>query len=185
MFRHAVATFVAWTLVMLAGPANAGVDARMLTFPDVSETQICFVYAGDIWVVAKAGGLAYRLSTPAGHETFPRFSPDGRQIAFTGNYDGNSDVYAVPSAGGLPTRLTHHPMTDRMLDWYPDGKSILYASSMESGKQRFSQFYRLPNTGGLPEKLPVPYGEFGMISPDGRTLAYMPVSRDFRTWKRR
>jgi tricorn protease len=86
--------------------------------------------------------------------------------------------------GGTPARLTHHGRNDRMLDWYPDGKSILYASSMESGRQRFRQFYRVPVTGGLPEKLPLPYGEFGAVSPDGKTLAFMPISRDFRTWKR-
>ena len=82
------------------------------------------------------------------------------------------------------SRLTYHGMSDVILDWYPDGKSLLYASSMASGRQRYSQFYRLAQTGGLPEKLPVPYGEFGAVSPDGKMLAYMPIARDFRTWKR-
>jgi len=90
----------------------------------------------------------------------------------------------MPVGGGLPTRLTHHPDRDRMLDWYPDGGSILFATPMTSEKQRFRKLYRVPATGGLPEVLPVPYGEFGAISPDGATLAYMPLSRDFRTWKR-
>jgi tricorn protease len=156
----------------------------MLRQPDVSAAHITFVYAGDIWVVAKTGGTAQRLSSPAGEESFPRFSPDGSAIAFSGNYDGNLDVYTVPTMGGTPARITHHPMGDRMLDWYPGGDGVLFASSMESGRQRFSQFYRAPDEGGLPEKLPVPYGEFGAVSPDGEQLAYVPIQRSFRTWKR-
>jgi tricorn protease len=171
-------------LLLAVGAADAQIDARLLRQPDVSATEIAFVYAGDIWVVSKQGGIAQRLSTPKGEESFPRFSPDGRQIAFTGNYDGNQDVFVMPTRGGLPTRLTHHPDPDRMLDWYPDGKDILFATPMTSEKRRFRKLYRVPTTGGLPEVLPVPYGEFGTISPDGATLAYMPLSRDFRTWKR-
>ena len=163
---------------------EAQIDARLLRQPDVSATEIAFVYGGDIWIVDKEGGVANRLSTPKGEESFPRFSPDGASIAFTGNYDGNPDIYEMPIGGGLPTRLTHHPDPDRMLDWYPDGKSILYATMMTSEKRRFNKLYRVPSMGGLPEVLPVPYGEFGAISPDGATLAYTPLSRDFRTWKR-
>jgi tricorn protease len=169
---------------LVATPLFAGADARMLQQPDVSATRIAFVYAGDIWTVAKEGGTAHRLSTPAGEEAFPRFSPDGESIAFSGNYDGNQDVYVVPAAGGLPVRVTHHPMPDRMLDWYPDGESLLFASQMKSGRNRFHQLYKTSRDGGLPERLPVPYGEFGAVSPDGETLAYMPATRDFRTWKR-
>jgi tricorn protease len=164
------------------GPS--GLDARMLRQADVSDRQIAFVYAGDIWVAPKTGGLATRLSSPRGEESFPRFSPDGTQIAFTGNYDGNSDIYLVSAAGGLPRRLTYHGEADRMLDWYPDGSSILFASTRTSEKDRFNQLYRLALNGPLPEKLPVPYGEFGAISPDAKTLAYIPISVDFRTWKR-
>src|SRR6185436_2734559 len=86
------------------GVSGCGIDARMLRYPDVSATQIAFVYAGDIWVVPKTGGDALRLSSPRGEESFPRFSPDGTQIAFSGNYDGNTDIYVVPSNGGLPKR---------------------------------------------------------------------------------
>ena len=171
-------------LLLAAVSVDAEIDARLLRQPDVSATQIAFVYAGDIWVVAKEGGVAQRLSTPAGEESFPRFSPDGSKIGFTGNYDGNSDVFVIPVGGGVPARLTHHPDTDRMLGWYPDGQSILYSTPMTSEKQRFNKLYRVPVTGGLPAVLPVPYGEFGAISPDGDTLAYMKLSRDFRTWKR-
>jgi tricorn protease len=161
-----------------------GVDARMLRYPDVSATQIAFVYAGDIWVAPKTGGDAMRLSSPRGEESFPRFSPDGSQIAFTGNYDGNEDIYVIPSTGGLPKRLTFHGAPDRMLEWYPDGKSILFASTRTSEKDRFNKLFKMSAQGGLPEQLPVPYGEFGSISPDGKTLAYVPISVDFRTWKR-
>jgi len=167
-----------------APAAHAGVDARMLRYPDVSATTIAFVYAGDIWTVPKDGGRAVRLATPPGEESFPRFSPDGKSIAFTGNYDGNADVYVLPVEGGVPRRLTWHPGPDRVLDWTPDGSSILIASNRQSGKDRFNQLYLVPVEGGLPEKLPLPYGEFGTIAADGHTLAYMPVSRDFRTWKR-
>ncbi len=170
--------------VLWAAAAMAQVNARLLRYPDVSATRIAFVYAGDIWLVAKEGGVAERLSTPAGEESFPRFSPDGSEIAYSANYDGNTDIYVVAAGGGLPRRLTYHPSPDRMLDWYPDGSAILFASPMESGKDRFNQLYRLSRNGGLPEKLPVPYGEFGAISADGTTLAYMPMSLDFRTWKR-
>jgi tricorn protease len=167
-----------------AASAQAAIDARMVRTPDVSATHIAFSYAGDIWLVARAGGVAQRLSTPAGEETFPRFSPDGTTIAYSANYDGNVDIYAVPAGGGVPTRITHHPAADRIVDWYPDGSALLFATSMTSGKDRFSQLYRVGKEGGLPMKLPMPYGEFGMVSPDGKTLAYMPASRDFRTWKR-
>ncbi len=164
--------------------AGAGVDARMLRYPDVSAAQIAFVYAGDIWVAPKAGGEALRLSSPKGEESFPRFNPDGSQIAFSGNYDGNMDIYVIPVTGGLPKRLTYHGAPDRMLGWYPDGKSLLFATSRTSEKDRFNQLYKISITGGMPEKLPVPYGEFGSISPDGKSLAYIPISVDFRTWKR-
>ena len=163
---------------------NAQIDARMLQNPDVSQTHITFVYAGDIWVVPKAGGLASKLSSPQGQESFPRFSPDGSQIAFSGNYDGNQDVYVIPSMGGIPQRVTHHGMGDRVLDWTPGGDKILFASSRESGRQRYNQFYTASPKGGLPTKLPVPYGEFACYSPDGTKVAFTPATRSFRTWKR-
>jgi tricorn protease len=179
--------FSAWLLAPAAQAQQmvpARIDARMMRQPAVSATQIAFVYAGDIWLVDKTGGVAVRISSPKGEESFPRFSPDGTLLAFTGDYDGNEDIYVMPATGGLPRRLTHHGAPDRMLDWYPDGQNILYATSMTSPKNRFNQLYRVSAKGGLPEKLPVPYGEFGAISPDGKTLAYVPISVDFRTWKR-
>src|SRR5438552_13160246 len=168
----------------LAAPAPAQVDARMFRQPAVSADKIAFVYAGDIWLVPKTGGTATRLSSPLGEESFPRFSPDGTKLAYSADYDGNTDVYVVPTAGGTPVRLTPHPMAARVVGWHPDGKRVLFASGRESGRQRFSQFYLVSVGGGLPEKLPVPYGEFGAFSPDGARFVYMPMSQDFRNWKR-
>ncbi len=171
-------------LFVYASTVTAQVDARMLRYPDVSDSHITFVYADDIWVVSKDGGLAHKLSSPKGSEFFPRFSPDGQSIAFSGNYDGNTDIYTIPAMGGLPQRVTHHGMTDRILDWYPDGDNILYASSMYSGRQRFSQFYKISSEGGMPEQLPVVYGEFGSLSEDADQIAYTKRTRTHRTWKR-
>lgn len=179
-------TSVAITVAALAAAAvaSAGVDARLMRYPDVSASQIAFVYAGDIWVVPKAGGTASRLSSPPGEESFPRFSPDGQRLAFSGNYDGNVDVYVVATGGGVPSRVTYHPDDDRLLDWTPDGAGLLFASGRESGLGRLRQLYTVAADGGLPTRLPPPYGEFAALSPDGRTLAYTPKGREFRTWKR-
>lgn len=162
---------------------HAAVSPRLLRQPDVSASQVAFVYAGDIWVVAKAGGMAQRLSSPAGEESVPKFSPDGGKLAFTGNYDGNQDIYVVDAAGGAPTRVTHHPGSDRVVDWYPDGQSILMASRMESGSPRFSQLFKVPAQGGLPEKLPIAFAATAALSSDGEWVAVTLMPRQ-ETWKR-
>ncbi len=169
---------------LLSAPAFAQIDARMFRHPSVSKDQIAFVYAGDIWLVPRKGGTAIRLTSSPGEESFPRFSPDGSKVAYSASYDGNVDVFVVPSTGGEPRRLTHHPMGDRVIGWAPDGKRVLFASGRESGRQRYSQFFTVGLEGGLPEKLPIPYGEFGTYSPDGKQFLYMPMSQDFRNWKR-
>ncbi len=110
----------------IAQEASAQIDARLLQYPAVSSTQIVFDYAGDLWVAPKEGGVANRLTTPPGEEILPRFSPDGSKIAFSGNYEGNTDVYVIPSKGGMPLRVTHHGYPDRMLCWYPDGNQIAF-----------------------------------------------------------
>jgi len=159
-------------------------DALMLRFPDVSANKIVFVYAGDLWIVSKEGGIARKLSSPKGQELFPKFSPDGQMLAFSGNYDGNVDVYVMPSIGGTPKRLTHHPDADLVVEWYPDGKSILYRSRMKSPSYRFNRFFKQPVEGGMPDTLPLPYGELASFSPDGKLMAFQYISREFRTWKR-
>ncbi len=174
---------------LLALPASAvaapaQIDARMLQMPAVSATQIAFVYASDLWIAPKTGGNAVRLSSPRGTEQFPRFSPDGTRIAFSGNYEGDVDLYSMPVSGGEPLRLTHHGANDRMLGWFPDGQWILYASKMQGFTERVGELYKVAATGGLPVKLPVPFGEFGAISADGRTLAYTMIETSFATWKR-
>ena len=159
-------------------------DALMLRFPDVSRDNIAFVYAEDVWTVPKTGGIATRLTSAKGLESFPKFSPDGAHIAFSANYDGNTDIYLIPSIGGRIDRLTHHPATETMIDWYPDGKNLLFASRMESYSNRFNQFYKLSAKGGLPDKLPLAYAEFGCFNADGSKLAYQYLNRQFRNWKR-
>ena len=171
--------------MMIAGmTAHAQVSARMFRTPDVSQTQIVFSYGGDIWIVDKMGGTASKLSSPSGAEGFPRFSPDGSKVAFSGNYDGNYDVYVIPNQGGVPTRVTYHGMGDRLVDWYPTGDQLLYTSSRESGKQRFAQFYKVDAAGGVSEKLPMAYGEYGSLSPDAKQIAFNERSVLNDTWKR-
>lgn len=169
---------------LMASTLLAQIDAALFRFPDVSQTHIVFTYANDIWIVPKSGGLAHRLSSPSGVEYFPKFSPDGKTIAYSGNYDGNDDVYTISSLGGIPNRLTYHGFPDRVTDWYPDGQHILFASSRESGRERFNQFYKIKATGGFPEKLPLPYAEYGSVSPDGKQLAFTFRSQVNRNWKR-
>ncbi len=162
----------------------AQIDARLFQYPDVSKDKITFSYAGDIWIVKKDGGTAVKLSSPKGTEVLPKFSPDGKFIAFSANYNGNVDIYTVPVEGGIPNRVTFHSYNDRMLDWMPGGDELLFASSRNSGRQRFSQLYTIDAKGGLAQKLPVPYGEFASVSEDGQWLAYTPRTRLYRTWKR-
>lgn len=170
--------------VLFCLQANAQIDAGLFRFPDVSKTQIVFTYANDVWIMPKEGGTAEKLSSPAGVESFPKFSPDGKTIAFTGNYDGNQDVYSIPVNGGVPLRLTEHGFPDRVVDWTPDGKGVLFASGRESGRNRFNQFYTVPANGGAATKLPFAYAEFGSYSPDGKQMAVVFVSQAFRNWKR-
>ena len=161
----------------------AQTDAGLYRYPDVSKTQIVFTYANDLWVMPKEGGEAIKLSSPLGVESFPRFSPDGRSIAFTGNYDGNKDVYVIPVSGGIPTRLTSHGFTDRVVGWQPDGKRVLFASARESGRNRFNQMYTVAPTGGPSLKLPLAYAEFASYSPDGKKWLLHSVPRLFAIGK--
>ena len=162
----------------------AQTDASLFRFPDVSKTQIVFSYANDLWVVSKDGGTANKISSPPGVEIYPKFSPDGQTLAFTANYDGSRNIYILPVQGGVPFRLTEHGYSDRVVDWTPDGKNILFASSRESGKARFNQFYTIPYKGGPATKLPLAYAEYGSYSPDGKQMALTFRSQIGRNWKR-
>ncbi|MGD2108223.1 MAG: PDZ domain-containing protein [Phycisphaerae bacterium] len=155
----------------------------MLRYPDVSATQIVFVYADDLWLVSRKGGQATPLASPPGAERFPKFNKDGTRIAFVGNYAGNRDLYAIPVGGGVPTRVTHHPARETLCDWTPDGELLFFASGF-SRLPRQARLMTVSPEGGLPTALPPPYGANGAISPGGEWLAYTPHSRDHRTWKR-
>ncbi len=156
----------------------------MMRFPAISAQNIVFMYANDLWLVDRMGGTARLLASPAGMERFPMFSPDGRTIAFGGNYDGNNDLYTVSVDGGLPFRVTHHPHSENLTSWSPDGRELLFNIFGLGEHPRTSQLFRVSVNGGLPVKLPVPYGDAAVISPDGEWLAYTPTNRDQRTWKR-
>lgn len=187
------------SLVLLAGlaaasaltsPAAAQVKPHgsMMRFPDISKTHIVFAYANDLWVAPKSGGAAFPLASPPGGEAFPRFSADGKTIAFVGNYEGNRDVYTIPLEGGIPTRVTHHPAAEVLCDWtgpgFEGGDQLTFMMSGLAGLGRQTQIFTVPATGGLATQLPVPYSGFGAMSPDGTILAYSPHSIDTRTWKR-
>ena len=155
-------------------------DAAMLRYPDIGKQDIVFVFAGNLWLVPKTGGTARPLTSASGAETMPRFSPDGTKIAFGASYDGGRDLYVMPTAGGAPVRVTHHPAGEQMNEWTSDGGLLFTASGME-GIAREARLYKVKETGGLPESMPVPYGTNGTISADGEWLAYTPHSIDTRT----
>jgi tricorn protease len=172
------------SLLRFATPAAALEECRLLRQPDIQGDKIVFVYAGDLWTVARAGGVAQRLTSYEGIEATPRFSPDGGTVAFTGQYDGNTDIFTIPAEGGEPTRLTWHPGADQVVDWYPDGKSILFRSGRASAPPRFDRFFKVPAQGGFEELLPLPIAGFGAFSPDANQLAYVFPQYDRRTWLR-
>ena len=188
MSRSACATLILTlscvALVVPSARAERRPHAGMMRYPDVSATQIVFCYRGNLWLVPRDGGLATPLATPPASVVFPRFSPDGKTVAFIGNYDGNRDIYTIPVDGGVPMRVTHYPGSEFLCGWTPDGQRLLFFVSGYAGIGRQDQLMTVSVSGGLAEKLPVPYGEMGAISPDGQWLAYTPYTRDFATWKR-
>ena len=181
--------------LLFAGGAVAAEaeEARLLRFPATNGRDVVFTYAGDLYRVPITGGEATRLTSHVGTEMFARFSPDGEQIAFTAQYDGNTEVYLMPRTGGEPERLTYtatnsrDDIGDRMgpnnivMTWTRDGKSILYRNRISDG---FSgKLWSVSKEGDMPEQLPLPEGGFCSYSPDGKKLAYNRVMREFRTWK--
>jgi len=158
-------------------------DTRLLTQPAVSEDHIAFVYAGDLWSARIDGSDVRRLTTHSGLESRPRFSPDGEWIAFSGQYDGNTDVFVVPTEGGLPRRMTWHPYSDTVQDWTPDGSAVLFTSARQVHTTRHTQLFTVAVDGGMPERLPIPFAAEAMFSPDGGKIVYQPLSERFRQWK--
>ncbi len=173
-------------LAMLLAAANlawAADDSPLLaTEPTISRTEIAFAYGGYLWSVPRAGGEARQLTT-GGHESSPYFSPDGKWIAFTGQYDGNEDVYVMPAEGGEPRRLTWHPANDGPVGWTPDSKRVVLISLRDAWAD-VSRIYTVPVEGGVPEVLPMWRAFEGTYSPDGKSFAYVPNLRWQDAWKR-
>ncbi|MCK4664157.1 MAG: PD40 domain-containing protein [Bacteroidales bacterium] len=170
-------------------------EARLMRFPTINGNKIVFTYAGDLYSVGSSGGLARKLTNHIGFEMFAKFSPDGKNIAFTGQYDGNTEVYLMPSEGGKPVRLTYtatlsrDDISDRMgpnnivMAWTNDGQNITYRSRKQSYNSFIGCLFNVSINGGLSEGLPLPTGGFCSYSPDGKKLTYNKIFREFRTWK--
>src|SRR5256714_1532562 len=187
MLATAVAFFVVATTCGFA-------QTKLLRFPDVSGDRVAFTYAGDIWTAAAAGGTAIRLTAHPGMEVFAKFSPDGKWIAFTGQYDGDEQVYVIPSPGGEPRQLTFYPAKgpftprwgwdNQVFGWTKDGKRIIFKSQRDSWTLPIARLYTVSVDGGPAEVLPMPEAGSGDYSPDATRMVYSPQSRDFRPEKR-
>lgn len=168
-------------------------NARLMRFPTTDGRNVTFSYGGDLYTVPIEGGEAKRLTSHVGYEMFPRYSPDGQSIAFTGQYDGNTEVFLIPAEGGEPVRLTYTPTNNRddigdrmgpnniVITWSPDGEKILFRNRIGSGFD--GKLYTVSPKGGMAEEVPLPEGGFSSYSPDGKKLAYNRVMREFRNWK--
>jgi tricorn protease len=187
------ATRFALCLVLaLAAPVAA--QTKLLRYPDIHGDRVVFTYAGDLWTAPATGGTAVRLTAHPGLELFAKYSPDGKWIAFTGQYDGDEQVYVIPATGGVPTQLTFYPAQgplpvrwgydNQVYGWTPDGSAIVFRSLRDGWDPGQDRLYTVPRTGGLPVALPMPTSGAGDLSPDGRRIVYSPLFRDFRAWKR-
>lgn len=179
-------------LLMWAWPSGA--QTKLLRFPDIHDDKVVFTYGGDLWLASTSGGTATRLTAHPGLELFAKFSPDGKWIAFTGQYDGDEQVYVIPATGGVPKQLTYYPargpLTPRwgydnqVYGWTSDGKAVLFRSLRDHFDLGDNQLYTVSVEGGLPKALPMPLSGAGDYAPDGARMVYSPLFRDFRTWKR-
>jgi len=169
--------------LLLSGlPALPQSNHQLFRNPTISQKEIVFEYGNDLWIVSRDGGDAKRLTAGIGREFNPHFSPDGTQVAFSGEYEGNVDVYVVSAEGGVPRRLTYHPAADIVVGWTPDGKRVLFNSAREAFADS-DQLYTIALDGKLPEALPLPMAEDGSYSADGSHIAYEPVFHWQRAWK--
>jgi tricorn protease len=188
---------VAWCLGAWsagAGGAAHAAGTKLLRFPDIWHDRIVFSYAGDLWTATTQGGTAMRLTSNPGLEMFAKFSPDGRHIAFTGQYGGDEQVYVMPSTGGAPAQLTYYPAPGPLADrwgfdnqvygWTPDGAAVLFRSARDGYMLTDSRLYTVPLGGGAATALPMPVSGAGHFSPDGKRMVYSPLWRDFRSEKR-
>jgi tricorn protease len=166
----------------LAGNMIPG-ERPLMRFPDIHGNTVVFVYGEDLWKVEIGNGVAVRLTLNDGEERFPKFSPDGKMIAFTGDYDGNPDIYVMNTEGGDITRVTFHPGYDQVIGWQPGSNKILFSSDRNSFS-RFSRLYLISPDGSGLEELPLHEAAAGSFSPDGNQIAYNKVAREHRTWKR-
>ncbi len=186
MVRRIVCLAVLGMLVC-ASAAPAAAESRLMRYPDIHGDNIVFTHGGDLWIVPSTGGTATRLTSHPWTEASAKFSPDGKTIAFSALYDGNTDVFAIPVEGGMPKRLTYHPMPDAVLDWHPSGERVLFRSNRESKTNpgpRYMKLYTVSKDGGVAEALPLFEGELASYSPDASKIAFTRLAREFRTWKR-
>ncbi|MDR2755206.1 MAG: PDZ domain-containing protein [Planctomycetaceae bacterium] len=202
MYRRIIFSLFVFTALFVTSfaetvsPSSPKNDStKLLRFPDIHGKTIVFCYGGDLWKVASKGGTATRLTAHEGLEVFPKFSPDGKWIAFTGQYDGDEQVYVIPASGGVPRQLTFYPSVGPMpprrgydnivYGWTPDGKNIVFRSLRDSNSvTELGTLYTVPIRGGLPRKTGMPTAGAGDFSPDGKKIVYSPLFRDFRSWKR-
>ncbi len=167
-------------------PSSIGANGAplLLLHPSLSKDQIAFRHADDIWVVARTGGAADRVTSGASVVAGPFFSPDGQTLAYSARIRGNVDVYTVPVSGGVPHRLTYHPGADEVVGWSPDGQDILFLSGRDAWND-YSQLYRINvNGSGLPVVFPLPSVDEASLSPDGKFVAYAPFNQWEKAWKR-
>jgi tricorn protease len=154
----------------------------LLRQPTLSQTEICFAYGNDLWKVSRDGGAAVRLTAGPGLKSEPHFSPDGKWIAFTGEYDGTGNIYVLPAEGGTPRRLTFHAGPEIAIGWTPDGKNVLFISPRDAYASSINRLYTVPLEGGFPTPLPLPLAYEGSYSPDGTHIAYRPTPKAWGTW---
>jgi tricorn protease len=189
--QSAVLLTAALLLLCFAPHASA---TKLLRFPNVWHDRVVFSYAGDLWTVGTQGGTAVRLTSNPGLELFAKFSPDGRFIAFTGQYGGDEQVYVIPSGGGTPKQLTYYPAAgplaerwgydNQVYGWTPDGTAVLFRSARDGFTLTDSRLYTVPASGGAATALPMPVSGAGDFSPDAKKIVYSPLWRDFRSEKR-